>query len=321
MYQPVSNQSGLQSGLNIMIVAGRSSGNSEYGPPPTRMLQLTLAGDGMRLRQGHAAVTVMGVNAATVVVSQSGSPTVTRANESSRERQLSTTTDQRPTNLFGVRGANAGQGYRFTIPRQFIAASWLNCPLMHGPESRLPANVLYLRLLIESVGEHTALEMMVELLFAPPTQESQSLTLPHTVYALIVDSSVRHTAHRVAISYKEEGLLGNLASQKPSDADVITINKKISEHIEALTKDGIHIDGKTLSLPMKRCELSLDEFDPNANVEWCALSQGNDTFHLVTALMAIGLVESGNKHPITREPLASSDFIRGQAFLKLLEKA
>ncbi|CAM5999579.1 unnamed protein product [Sphagnum balticum] len=143
--------------------------------------------------------------------------------------------------------------------------------------------------------------------------------------AMTASSASAGDASRRVISdqyHADGGLKADFASRRPTDEQSGAIRESMQRNLEKLKhQDGLKIDNGKISLDEGQCPLSLDDFDPEENAEWCLLRTG-DAYTFVKAGMMEESIKAGYKHPLRNDKLLeSSDLVRGKAVLDLLEKA
>ena len=156
-----------------------------------------------------------------------------------------------------------------------------------------------------------------------PTSRLLAVAIIYTLVSEPVRQAWENNVNRPARFdnyFKRGGLNEQFQSQKPTDQRIGEINKHIAAAFAELTADGIEMQGKKFYLPCGRDMISLKDFKLTKLNEWCALSQSEGHFNLVTIATANDLIQHGSAHPISREALQISDFIRGDALLDLFEK-
>jgi hypothetical protein len=113
----------------------------------------------------------------------------------------------------------------------------------------------------------------------------------------------------------------NFTRQEPSEAQIVDIHSfiKTEENFNALTSnEGMTLGTATVFLSQGLDCISMEDFDPAEQTEWCLLTQGVNKFILVTAETAQQLISFGNRHPFDQRELRAGDIVRGKAALDLL---
>jgi hypothetical protein len=117
------------------------------------------------------------------------------------------------------------------------------------------------------------------------------------------------------------GVESNFTRQEPSEAQIVDIHSfiKTEENFNALTSnEGMTLGTATVFLSQGLDCISMEDFDPAEQTEWCLLTQGVNKFNLVTAETAQQLISFGNRHPFDQRELRAGDIVRGKAALDLL---
>lgn len=116
----------------------------------------------------------------------------------------------------------------------------------------------------------------------------------------------------------------------PEPAVIGRIHQFISDHLEALADEGVTVGAYRFQMDDGACYVTLEDFDPNAAKEYCAMvmnrrnADGSPTdepiltVKFIEGSAAFDLVQTNAKHLILPGPMHAGDMLRGQALLDLL---
>ncbi|MCD6026289.1 MAG: hypothetical protein K0R08_808 [Solimicrobium sp.] len=146
-----------------------------------------------------------------------------------------------------------------------------------------------------------------------------------TVHRGANSNSVLNRAGQIRAKYYGKGGLHDVfVNQKPSNEQIHEINLFINTHQSTLmSPEGLIIEcdqgTATLFFSQGVDYISFEEFEATAKTEWCLLTQGNNTYNLITATTVGDLLRAGSTHPFTQKELSQDDIVRGQALLNLFQ--
>ncbi|MCD6026989.1 MAG: hypothetical protein K0R08_1508 [Solimicrobium sp.] len=117
---------------------------------------------------------------------------------------------------------------------------------------------------------------------------------------------------------KPDGVKDNFSDQEPNVAQIMEINSCISKNLEKLKNQGMVRDRNTIFLTNARDCVSLEDFEPAEQVEWCLLGSSDNHFDLIKKSTAENLINKGNNHPLMGRSLQVDDIVRGEKMLNLI---
>lgn len=163
----------------------------------------------------------------------------------------------------------------------------------------------------------------------PQNQPHNDTFIPYTFTQLHLEE---RATQRLEV-YKKT-ILPNFIDATPDAATIQGIHsfiKNESHFQQLISEDGLVLGNTRIYIAYnkdtKRAHdlILMEDFDPNdPNQEWCLLSQGENTFNLVTATSILSLIKSGSLHLYRRDPihpennqLKETDIVRGKALWAL----